>query len=209
MRKRKSGQPAGTDLDWFVIPIQKIRQWAIVLVLLLVAGGVGYFVYSRSRRLAAGAGAGRDRAGRDAAGPRDRGPSGATRPGSNVAQARDFLRDARESFSGARYDEAFRLAVESQSYSRRTLGGSGAGEQGDASFIFVEGDVVSPAGGALDLRAGAPARAALRRRLRQGRARRARRRSCSTTGRSTRSARDRSSSAAARSPRKSAAARSR
>src|SRR5262249_48797605 len=57
------------------------------------------------------------------------------------AQARDFLRDARESFTASRYEEAFRLAVESQSYSRRALGGSGAGEQGDATFIFVEGDV--------------------------------------------------------------------
>ena len=36
MRKRKPGQPAGSDLDWFVIPIQRIRQWGIVFVLLLV-----------------------------------------------------------------------------------------------------------------------------------------------------------------------------
>jgi len=49
MRKRKSGQPAGTDLDWFVIPIEKIRQWALVIVLVLIAGGVGYFVYRRKR----------------------------------------------------------------------------------------------------------------------------------------------------------------
>jgi Glucodextranase, domain B/FecR protein len=140
MRKRKSGQPAGTDLDWFVIPIQKIRQWALIIVLLLVAGGVGYFVYLRGRRS-----------------PQERArveitqaetllaratrSTGAERPGSNAAQARDFLRDAHESFSGSRYDEAFRLAVESQSYSRRALGSSGSGEQGDASFIFVEGDV--------------------------------------------------------------------
>ena len=140
MRKRKSGQPAGTDLDWFVIPIQKIRQWAIVLVLLLVAGGVGYYVYLRSH------GSPRERAQSEIAQAeallaRATRSVGATRPGSNVAQARDFLRDSRESFSGSRYEEAFRLAVESQSYSRRTLGGSGAGEQGDASFIFVEGDV--------------------------------------------------------------------
>ncbi len=140
MRKRKSGQPAGTDLDWFVIPIEKIRQWAIVLVLLLVAGGVGYVVYLR------GHGSPKDRAQAEIAQAetllaRATRSVGATRPGSNVAQARDFLRDARESFSGSRYEEAFRLAVESESYSRRTLGGSGAAEQGDASFIFVEGDV--------------------------------------------------------------------
>ena len=39
MRKRKPGQPAGTDLDWFVIPIQRIRQWGIVILLLLVLFG--------------------------------------------------------------------------------------------------------------------------------------------------------------------------
>ena len=49
MRKRKSGQPAGTDLDWFVIPIEKIRQWALVIVLVLIAAGVGYYVYRRNR----------------------------------------------------------------------------------------------------------------------------------------------------------------
>src|SRR6476659_1705789 len=140
MRKRKPGQPAGTDLDWFVIPIQKIRQWGIILLLLLIAGGVGYFLYSRNRKS-----------------PQDRARAeiteadsllgkatravGAVRPGSNVAQARDFLKDANESFAGSRWEEAFRLAVESQSYSRRALGGTGGGEQGDASFIFVEGDV--------------------------------------------------------------------
>src|SRR5262245_47240575 len=140
MRKRKSGQPAGTDLDWFVIPIQKIRQWAVVIVLVLIAGGVGYFLFQRGRRSR------QERARPEIAQAEPRlaratRATGAARPGSNTAQARDFLRDDRESFSASRYEEAFRLAVESQSYSRRALGVSGAGEQGDATFIFVEGDV--------------------------------------------------------------------
>ncbi len=140
MRKRKAGQPAGTDLDWFVIPIQRIRQWAIVGVLLLVVAGAGYFLYARNRRSP------QERARSEIAQAetlftRASRKVGGARPGSNLAQARDFLRDARVSFTGARYEEAFRLAVESQSYSRRALGGSGPGEQGDASFIFVEGDV--------------------------------------------------------------------
>ena len=140
MRKRKAGQPAGTDLDWFVIPIQKIRQWGLVLALLIVAGVVGYYLYSKGRRSP------QDRARVEIAEAesvlaRATRSVGAVRPGSNVAQARDFLRDAKDSFEATRYDEAFRLAVESQSYSRRALGGSGPGEQGDASFIFVEGDV--------------------------------------------------------------------
>ena len=140
MRKRKSGQPAGTDLDWFVIPIQKIRQWALVIVLLLIAGGVGYYVYQHGRQSP------QERARAeittaDSLLARATRSTGEARPGSNTAQARDFLRDARESFTASRWDEAARLAIESQSYSRRALGGSGAGEQGDASIIFVEGDV--------------------------------------------------------------------
>jgi len=140
MRKRKPGQPAGTDLDWFVIPIQKIRQWGIIALLLLVAAGVGFFVYGRTRKSP------QDRARieiaeADSLLAKATRAVGAVRPGSNVAQARDFLKDANESFVGSRWEEAFRLAVESQSYSRRALGGTGGGEQGDASFIFVEGDV--------------------------------------------------------------------
>ena len=140
MRKRKPGQPAGSDLDWFVIPIQRIRQWGIVAVLLLVAGGIGYTLYSRGQRSPEE----RSRieiAEAEVQLARSTRAAGVIRPGSNVAQARDFLRDARESFSGGRFEEAFRLAVESQSYARRALGGTAAGEQGDASFIFVEGDV--------------------------------------------------------------------
>src|SRR5512135_58977 len=107
MRKRKAGQPAGTDLDWFVIPIQKIRQWALVVVLLAGAGAVGWFVSVR------GKGSPQERARAeiaqaDALLARATRATGAARPGSNTAQALDFLRDARESFSNTRYEEAFR-----------------------------------------------------------------------------------------------------
>jgi hypothetical protein len=140
MRKRKPGQPAGTDLEWFVIPIQKIRQWGIVLIVLLLAGGIGYMLYARNRRSP------QERAKAEIAEAqtqlaRATKTAAVVRPGSPVAQARDFLRDAQESFSGGRFEQAFRLAVESQSYSRRALGGSATAEQGDASFIFVEGEV--------------------------------------------------------------------
>ena len=140
MRKRKPGQPAGTDLDWFVIPIQRIRQWGIIILLLLVAGAIGYTLYARGRRSP------QERAKTEIAEAqallaKATKAAGSIRPGSNLAQARDFLRDASESYGSNHFDEAFRLAVESESYSRRSLGGSASGEQGDASFIFVEGEV--------------------------------------------------------------------
>lgn len=139
MSKGKPEQQA-TDLDWFVISIQKIRQWILILVLLLATAGISYFVYSRTRLT-----------------PEQRAQSeitnartllarastsrSATRPGSHIAQARDYLGRAETAFGARTFDDAFRLAVESQSYSRRALGGAGGNETGDASLIFVEGDV--------------------------------------------------------------------
>jgi hypothetical protein len=51
------------------------------------------------------------------------------------------MRSAETAFAARRFEEAFRSAVESQSYSRRALGGAGTEETGDASFISIEGDV--------------------------------------------------------------------
>ncbi|HYB53399.1 MAG TPA: FecR domain-containing protein, partial [Thermoanaerobaculia bacterium] len=140
MAKRKPGQPVGSDIDWFVIPIQRIRQVGIVLALLLVAGGVGYFLYNRSRRSP------EDKARAEISTAstllaRAVAASGAERPGSHVSQARDALRLAQVAFTARHFDEAFRKAVESQSYARRALGGAGSEETGDASFISIEGDV--------------------------------------------------------------------
>src|SRR5215470_17145912 len=140
MRKRKAGQPAGTDLDWFVIPIETLRRWGLIALLVLIAGGVGIFLYSRGKRSPQEK-ARIEIAEADSMLARATRAAGNVRPGSNVAQARDFLSDARQSYSSSRWEEAFRLAIESQSYSRRALGSQGSGEQGDASFIFVEGDV--------------------------------------------------------------------
>ena len=93
---------------------------------------------------------------------------GAVRPGSNVAQARDFLRDAHESFTASRFEEAFRLAVESQSYSRRALGGSAPGRTGRRVLHLRRRRRLAAARRALDVRACAAAAAPLRRRLREG-----------------------------------------
>ena len=140
MPKRKSDRPVGSDIDWFVIPIERIRQAGVVLAVLLVAGAVGYFLYTRSRKTP------EEKARVEIASAttllsRATAASGAARPGSHLAQAREALRSSESAFGSRRFDEAFRLAVESQSYSRRALGGAGTEETGDASFISIEGDV--------------------------------------------------------------------
>ena len=139
MPKRKPDQPVGGDIDWFVISIDKLRRWGILAVIVLATAFLGYFVYTRSRRSP------EERARAEVATAtalisKSSAASGSARPGSNIAQARSSLRGAEESLSKKSWDEAFRLAVESESYARRAVG-SGAAEAGDASFISVEGDV--------------------------------------------------------------------
>jgi hypothetical protein len=140
MAKRKPGQPVGSDIDWFVIPIHRIRRWGLVLAVLLAATGAGYFLYSRSRKTPEEK-ARVEIASATALLVQATAASGTARPGSHVAQAREALRTAQEAFGGRRFEDAFRQAVESQSYSRRALGSAGTEETGDASFISVEGDV--------------------------------------------------------------------
>ena len=137
-RKRNPGQPVGTDIDWFVIPIRTLRRWGIILVLLAAAAFLLYTIQSRRSP--------EERAKKEIASAAElvhrAGTAGGTvRPGSHLAQARDFLQGAEDSYTRKNYDAAFRLAVESQSYSRRSLGGTAKDEPGDASLISVEGDV--------------------------------------------------------------------
>ncbi|HTD52595.1 MAG TPA: hypothetical protein VK780_06190, partial [Thermoanaerobaculia bacterium] len=140
MRRKRPGQPVGGDIDWFVIPIERIRQWGLTLLVILLAGGLGYYLYVRTRRSP------EEKARTEIASAatllsRVSTASGTARPGSNAAQARDLLAGAQDAFETKKYDDAFRLAVESESFSRRALGSAGTEEAGDASFIFVEGDV--------------------------------------------------------------------
>ncbi len=139
-RKRKPDQPVGTDLDWFVIPIRTIKTWGILLLFVAAAAFLGYTIQSRVRRSP------QEKAKNEIAVARQliqrASPAGVkARPGSLLAQARDFLRESEDAFARKNFDAAYRLAVESQSYSRRASGGAGTEEAGDATLIFSEGDV--------------------------------------------------------------------
>lgn len=140
MRQRKLGRPVGADLDWFIIPIRKIATWGVLVVVVAAASIVGYHHYLKSNPTA------EDRARTEITTAADllnkaNRTAGTTRPGSNVARAASLLREAQAAMKEKNFEDALRLAVESQSYSRRVIGGFGADENGDASFIFVEGDV--------------------------------------------------------------------
>jgi hypothetical protein len=140
MGRRKLSRLVGADLDWFIIPIRKIAAWGLVTVVVAGAGLLGYRTYVKTRPSA------EDRARTEiesaaALFVQATAAGGSARPGSNLARAADLLQEARNVMSDRRFEEAFRLAVESESYSRRVIGRLKSDENGDASFIFVEGDV--------------------------------------------------------------------
>ncbi|MEO8349977.1 MAG: FecR domain-containing protein [Acidobacteriota bacterium] len=140
MRRRKLGRPVGADLDWFIIPIRKIATWGVVVVVVAAASIIGYRQYLKSSPSA------EERARTEIATAADllnkaNRTAGTSRPGSNIARAGSLLKEAQDAMKEASFEDARRLAVESQSYSRRVIGGFGVDENGDASFIFVEGDV--------------------------------------------------------------------
>jgi hypothetical protein len=140
MRRRKLGRVVGADLDWFIIPIRKIAAWGLVGIVVAGASVLGYRAYIQTRPSA------EDRARTEIESAavllaKATAAAGTARPGSNLARAADLLQEARNVMKDQRFEEAFRLAVESESYSRRVIGRLQADENGDASFIFVEGDV--------------------------------------------------------------------
>lgn len=140
MRRRKLGRLVGADLDWFIIPIRKIAAWGLLGVVVAGAGFLGYRTYVKTRPSAEE----RARTEIESAAAllvQATATVGIGRPGSNLTRAADLLQEARNVMGDQRFDEAFRLAVESESYSRRVIGRLKSDENGDASFIFVEGDV--------------------------------------------------------------------
>jgi hypothetical protein len=140
MRRRKLGRLVGADLDWFIIPIRKIAAWGLLGVVVAGAGFLGYRTYVKTRPSAEE----RARTEIESAAVllvQATATVGTGRPGSNLTRAADLLQEARNVMGDQRFDEAFRLAVESESYSRRVIGRLKSDENGDASFIFVEGDV--------------------------------------------------------------------
>src|SRR5512132_1464640 len=105
-RKRKPGQPIGTDLDWFVIPIRTIRLWGILVLVFVVLGAAAYLVRSRTRQSP------QQRAQAEIASASEQvrratAAAGKIQPGSHVAQARDSLQGAQDAYARTNWDTAF------------------------------------------------------------------------------------------------------
>ncbi len=137
MAKRKKKVP-GVDIDWYLISIDRLKQIALVILLILLGlGAWWYFVHEKANP-------------RNAA---ESAMSEARQALNALASSKDFnqhraefdraqrkLDTAATLLGQAKYVDAESAAVESQTISRGALSGAG-GSDNDAQFLTVEGDV--------------------------------------------------------------------
>ena len=133
----KKKKVSGTDIDWYLISIDRLKQIGLVVLLLLLTGG-GYWFYTKEKgnpRTNA------ESAINDARQALNQLASSATFANhrSEFDRASRKLEEARTFFGSAKYPEAQSSAVESQTISRTAI--SGTERENDAQFLTVEGDV--------------------------------------------------------------------
>ena len=132
MATKRSKAVQGTDVDWYLISIDRLKQVGLV-VLILLLGAAGYFFWEKEK--------GNPRSNAESA-------IGDARQALNaLAASKDFnahrtefdraqrkLDEANTQFSTAKYVEAQGAAVESQTISRGALSGD---RENDAQFLTV------------------------------------------------------------------------
>ncbi|HEX9162364.1 MAG TPA: hypothetical protein VF980_11705 [Thermoanaerobaculia bacterium] len=136
MAKQRS-KVMGTNVDWYLISIDRLKQVGLIVLLVLLAAG-GYWFWLKEK--------GNPRSNAESA------IADARQALNALAASKDFnlhrtefdraqhkLDAANTFFGGARYTEAQGAAVESQTISRTAL--SGGDRENDAQFLNVEGDV--------------------------------------------------------------------
>lgn len=128
------------DIEWFVFNYQRLRQWLVIGLLLIAAGVWGYYIYRRNHETPLLRAQRQIEQADSALGSAEKSAE-AAKFAMTLNQARDRLTDSRASFQQTKYDQAYNLAVESESLSRRALGRSGTAESGDATFVALEGEV--------------------------------------------------------------------
>src|ERR1041385_9025120 len=137
MAKRKKQVP-GAEIDWYLISIQRLKQIALVIFLILLGlGGWWYFVHEKANpRNAAESAMAEARQGLNAlAASKD-----FNQHRNEFDRAQRKLDQAGTLLGQAKYTDAESAAVESQTISRAALSGAGGGDN-DAQFLTVEGDV--------------------------------------------------------------------
>lgn len=135
MAKKKS---IGTDVDWYLISIQRLKQLGLI-ILLVVLGLSGWWFFTNQKR--------NPRSAAEAAIAEARGAL------NELAASKDFsshraefdraqkkLDEASTLLNAGNYPNAQETAVESQTISRAAMSGAG-GAESDAQFLNVEGDV--------------------------------------------------------------------
>jgi len=136
MAKKK--KPAGVDIDWYLVSIDRLKKIGIVILLVLLgAGGWWYFTNQKRnpRSMAESAIAEARQALNTLAASKDF-PSHR----GDFDRAQHKLDEAGTFLAGGKYTDAESAAVESQTFSRAALSGKG-GAENDAQFLTVEGDV--------------------------------------------------------------------
>ena len=135
---KKKKKVSGTDIDWYLISIDRLKQIGLVVLLILLTGG-GYWFYTKEK--------GNPRSNAESAITDARQALNALASSASFAthrsefdRAQRKLEEARTLFGSSKYPEAQGAAVESQTISRTALSG-GADRENDAQFLTVEGDV--------------------------------------------------------------------
>ncbi|HWC65130.1 MAG TPA: FecR domain-containing protein [Thermoanaerobaculia bacterium] len=128
------------DLEWIVFSYRDVRRWLLIILVAGAAGTWGVYVYRRNhvspelraqRQIDQA-----DKTYRLAEASPD-----ASRFTATLGQAKERLADARSALENAKNVEAYDLAVESESLSRRALGRAGHSDIGDATFVALDGEV--------------------------------------------------------------------
>ena len=134
-KKRAAGNES---IDWYLISIDRLKQIALVLFLVLIGAGIWWYV-QRER--------GNPRKNAETAISDARQALNSLASSKDLAQRRgDFdsaqkkLDEATAAFAASKYTEAQTAAVESQTISRTALSGS-TGEENGAHFLSIEGNV--------------------------------------------------------------------
>jgi len=128
----------GADIDWYLISIDRLKQIGLVLLLLALGGAGWWFWYDQKTnpKMKAESAMGDARQALNAlAGSAD---FNSHRNEFNRSQQK--LDEAATHFKASRFEQAYDVAVESQTISRAAVSGGGD-LTSDAQFLTVEGDV--------------------------------------------------------------------